>query len=112
MPTNYRALAASSYESDSSFGFSFKGMVVIAAAVVRVLAGSSRQTLGQLFESVQLHRTQLLAHWLSKLGSSLSGSHSHSVADYSFGTLLPSGSSVCCFGHSVYSYSLYLLCCL
>lgn len=93
MPTNYRALAASSYESDSSFGFAFKGKVVIAEAVVRVLAGSSRQTLGQLFESVQLPHTQLSAHWLSKLGSSLSDNHSHSVTNYSFGTLLTSGSS-------------------
>ena len=42
-PTNDRALAASSSESDPSFGFSFIGKVV-AVAVARVLADSSRQT--------------------------------------------------------------------
>ena len=56
-PTNDRALAASSSDSNPSFGFSFAGKVV-AVAVVRVLAGSSRQTSGQLFECAQLPHTQ------------------------------------------------------
>ena len=54
---NDKAPAASSSESNSSFGFSSEGKAA-AAAVVRVLTGSSRQTLVPPFMSAQLPHTQ------------------------------------------------------